>query len=108
MNKQETIDFLRSLIRTRRRLIKKDAGRKNRDAMDKAADFIEIHLDAHEHKYTRAGLARFFVKYQNIIRSLIPGPGSRSHDKLMRDFNRHLFLCKVEYECNEIDKEIQS
>jgi hypothetical protein len=108
MSKQETIDLLRTLVRTRRGLIRKKKDRGNRALSQKNADFIQIHLDAYEDQYTDVGLASFFVRHQDKIRGLIPGRGSGSHAKLTQEFHRILFLCKVEVGCAKVDEEVGS
>ncbi len=95
--------YLRRLVKIRQRLITKQASRKNRSAMQQAAQFIQIHLDANEHKYTNLGLAKFFIRHQYAIRSLIPERRSGAHEKLIKEFKRYLMICERELEKERVE-----
>ena len=103
MEKQETIDFLKEVVRTRRRLIKKGISKKSQRATERATDFIERHLEYNEKRWTKLGLARFFCRHQDQIRMIIPGELSGSHRALMKKFHRISFLCETETGMAEID-----
>lgn len=106
MNKKEIIRFLRQLIKIRRKLIEKKMSYRSQVDMQQSADFIQIHIDAYEHRYTNRGLASFFIRHQDKIYKLIPGDESKSHDRLMKAYRRYLFLCETELKSEKADKEV--
>ena len=105
MKTRETKEWLRSLIKVRRRLITTGRSRKNILQMTRTSAFILNHLEAND--YNEINLARFFVRHRDKIRSLIPENPSRLHDKYMKDFHRLLFHCEMELKFEQADRTIE-
>lgn len=87
--------FVESLIRQREIILNHHAGHKNPCQMYKAIDRLRINLEATGNKNT--AMARYFIIYEEEIRSLIPGssPNKRFEDFItLRDQAREINTAK--------------
>lgn len=94
MEPNDIIQYLEKLTKTRKRLIAKGKSRADIVQAEKDINHIRIHLAYNQGKYTPVGIAKFFLRNEHRIRNIIPGPGSGSHDKLMKEFHRIKFHCE--------------
>lgn len=101
MKPNEVIQYLEKLTKTRKRLIAKGKSRADIVQVEKDINHIRIHLAYNQGKYTPVGIAKFFLRNEHRIRNIIPGPGSGSHDKLMKEFHQIKFHCESTVETGQ-------
>ena len=93
--KQEIITYLKKLVRIRTQLTEKGKSRNHTLQSLSDLEHIKINLEANEKRFTEKGIAKFFLRNEQRILNIIPGRESRSHKKLMKQYNSIRFHCDM-------------
>lgn len=78
--------WLLKIVSQREMLLRSCKNRKNKMLMAENCDFLKMYLLAYSYN-TPAKISRFLFENRDKVLSIIPGPGSYSHDTRIKELN---------------------
>lgn len=85
-------EFVESVIKIRKALLRSDQNKKNVMLMHEIIDRLERFLNAYPYNSAR-NLAKFFLLNAQEILEILPGEGSKCHDCKYDEFNKIYESC---------------